>query len=261
MKKLIALVLCLLCLAGCSQRLAYNNLGWLASYYISDYVELTDEQEEKLEADVESLVAWHRQTELPKYKSHIQSLLKRWQTMTESDLVDMVYTTRNYWYSIIEALYPKLESHLNSLNREQREMLITNIEKEMLDDDWEEGDQFNRYERWLGDLSDKQKELINEYYEQGEFARQVWRAHEQRRFSQFKQAMLLSGTEQVSPELLQQAIVTAPTALPERILDIQARRIKEYASLAVKLKDTMSDKQKKHFKEELEELLELLESL
>ncbi|MEJ6476355.1 DUF6279 family lipoprotein [Pseudoalteromonas piscicida] len=261
MKKCLILVLCLLSLAGCSQRLAYNNLGWLASYYVSDYVDLTDEQEEKLESDVESLVAWHRESELPKYKAHIKTLLKHWHMMSESDMVHMVYTTRNYWYSVVKAVYPKLQPHLSSLNREQRESLIENLEEELLDDDWEEGDQFDRYERWLGKVTDAQKALINEYYEQGEFARQVWRAHEQRRFNQFKQALLLSSEGKISDVLLQKAIVTNPSDLPARIIEIQERRIREYAALAVKLKGTMSNKQKVHFKDELEDLLELLESL
>ncbi|GEK11270.1 DUF6279 family lipoprotein [Pseudoalteromonas peptidolytica] len=261
MKKGVLLIFCVTILVGCSQRLAYNNLGWLASYYISDFVDLTDQQEDQLESDVEALVNWHRQSELPKYQSQVQSLINNWQEMTEADVVAMFDTTRHYWYSVVAQVFPKLVHHLNTLNRQQKEMLITNLETQLLKDDWQDGDQYRRYERWLGKLNNAQRAIINEHYQQGEFARQVWRAHQQRRFNQFQQALMLSNDEHLSRGLFQKAIVTEPQQLPARIVEIQNRRIAATASLAIRLRATMSDKQEAHFEEELRDLLELLKSL
>ena len=36
-------------LASCSSKLAYNNLDWWVYWYMDDYIELKDEQEEKFD--------------------------------------------------------------------------------------------------------------------------------------------------------------------------------------------------------------------
>jgi len=39
-------------LASCSSKLAYNNLDWWVYWYMDDYIELKDEQEEKFDEAV-----------------------------------------------------------------------------------------------------------------------------------------------------------------------------------------------------------------
>mgnify|MGYP000627303891 FL=1 len=69
MHKKIALALALILLVGCSNQMAYNHFDWLVSWYVDDYVELNNQQEEKLQAGLNSLLVWHRQDELPVYQN------------------------------------------------------------------------------------------------------------------------------------------------------------------------------------------------
>jgi hypothetical protein len=72
--KLILLVLFLSCLQGCSSKLAYNNADWLANWYIDDYLDLTLDQNQLLSLELESVLAWHRETQLPEYKKTLLNI-------------------------------------------------------------------------------------------------------------------------------------------------------------------------------------------
>ncbi len=73
MKKalLIALVLVM---TGCSTKFTYNNLTWLAYWYLDDYVELTSEQKKVIDQKLYDWQLWHRYQELPKYQAHLKQL-------------------------------------------------------------------------------------------------------------------------------------------------------------------------------------------
>ena len=49
MRSLLVVVF-IIFLTSCSSKLAYNNLDWWVYWYMDDYIELKDEQEEKFDA-------------------------------------------------------------------------------------------------------------------------------------------------------------------------------------------------------------------
>ncbi|WP_440056698.1 DUF6279 family lipoprotein (plasmid) [Pseudoalteromonas sp. T1lg65] len=258
MKKYFVITILLL-LVGCSQRLAYNNLGWLASYYVSDYVELTSAQEEKLQQDVDDLVLWHKETQLPQYQSALTELQANWPDYSAEEIVAKMQTIRGFWYTLIERAYPKIVSHLQDLSAAQRQTLISNI-TERMNDDRNDDDVLQRYERWLGALTAEQEALITTYNQSGEFSRQVWKAHQQTRMELFERAMSIQSHGELS-SLLGNVIVTHHDALPERIKQIQSNRIREFAQLVVSLRATMTNKQIVHFNDELKDIETLLADL
>lgn len=66
--RLWILALLLVVLAGCSStRLAYNRLDFLVPWYLRDYVSLDRDQARFLRSELQPLLAWHRQEELPGY--------------------------------------------------------------------------------------------------------------------------------------------------------------------------------------------------
>ena len=73
MKKLILLFGFLL-LVGCSTKFTYNNLDWLIHWYVDDYVELSDRQENLFDEHFANWLNWHRSEELAKYVKHLKSL-------------------------------------------------------------------------------------------------------------------------------------------------------------------------------------------
>lgn len=70
MKNLLAIFVFLL-LSGCSSQFAYNNLDWLAYWYIDDYIDFTAEQEVIVDQKLITWLDWHKQQELPRYLSDL----------------------------------------------------------------------------------------------------------------------------------------------------------------------------------------------
>ena len=53
MRNLGILLIGLLALTGCSSKFAYNNFDWLVYWYVDDYVELTNEQEDLFDVKID----------------------------------------------------------------------------------------------------------------------------------------------------------------------------------------------------------------
>lgn len=73
--KLVALSL-VVGLSGCSLVVTgYNNApGWLMFTWVNPHLDLNAAQEEKVSTDMQSLLAWHRQTQLPQYILWLQRM-------------------------------------------------------------------------------------------------------------------------------------------------------------------------------------------
>ena len=63
---LLALLLPLL-LSGCGVKLVYNNLDRIIPWVADDYIKFDDRQEEYFDAELASILYWHRTTQLPEY--------------------------------------------------------------------------------------------------------------------------------------------------------------------------------------------------
>ena len=72
-----------LLLAGCSTlQLGYNQAHTLLYWWIDGYADLGDMQSARLRQDIDGLLAWHRQQELPAYAQR----LRQWRTLAAQDL-------------------------------------------------------------------------------------------------------------------------------------------------------------------------------
>lgn len=74
MRVIITVIICLL-LSSCSSQFAYRHLDWFILWYSDDYLELDRQQEQTLEAELSQLLQWHEDSELPKYRAQLQSIL------------------------------------------------------------------------------------------------------------------------------------------------------------------------------------------
>ena len=76
MLRIISLLACALTLAGCGMatRLAYNQSGELAYWWIDGYVDVNSQQGPRLREELANLLQWHRKTQLPLYADALQKL-------------------------------------------------------------------------------------------------------------------------------------------------------------------------------------------
>ncbi|MEN8824405.1 MAG: DUF6279 family lipoprotein, partial [Glaciecola sp.] len=82
MRKIFVLVTLLL-LSACSSSLVYNNADTLLSWWIGKYIDFTDAQQPLVDQTIDEWLAWHRQNELPQYRTQ---LLRLRNAISTSDL-------------------------------------------------------------------------------------------------------------------------------------------------------------------------------
>ncbi len=70
-------------LVACSAlQLGYNQVPSLAYWWVDGYADLDDLQSVRVRKDIDRLLAWHRQSELPVYADR----LKQWQSLVQQDI-------------------------------------------------------------------------------------------------------------------------------------------------------------------------------
>lgn len=75
LQKIIGVLFLAAALPGCSAiKVAYNQAPELAYWYLDDYVDFSSAQSLQVKAELASLQAWHRQTQLPAYAALLQSV-------------------------------------------------------------------------------------------------------------------------------------------------------------------------------------------
>ena len=96
----IALVFVLLSMGGCSgTTFVYNRLGFLISWYVDDYVNLSWEQRSELRVLLRPFLQWHRGQELPLYLDileNIEALLE--QKISGEDVAAIASQFEQAWY-------------------------------------------------------------------------------------------------------------------------------------------------------------------
>ncbi len=174
----IALILTLSLSACMGIKFTYNNLDWLVPWYVEDFIELTDGQEELFEQEFADLWLWHRTTELPKY---IDSLLRLENDIAEKNmslekLIQYQDEARaHYEVTAVRVISEGIEL-LATLSDEQLTEIteiitedMKDYEEELLEADKE--DDIKRrikrtekeFRKWIGKLTPKQKGLIEQW--------------------------------------------------------------------------------------------------
>jgi hypothetical protein len=163
-----------LLLSACTVKFFYNRLDWLIPWYISDYVDLTSEQDDVLERRVAEQLRWHRTSELPAYSSSLYRTVGQMQDGLDRRELDAIYTeTEAYWRRLADRLAPEVASLLMMISDEQSEDLLKNLaekNREFQDEHVDPPEQEQRRERrklvekqakrWLDFLNDAQEEAI-----------------------------------------------------------------------------------------------------
>ncbi len=184
--------MCVLLLAGCSARFAYNNATWLVHWYLDDYVELTNAQEDQFDAMFLTWLSWHKSQELPKYQAHLKEIINdvKNNNINQQSISSHRERARQHWATVRAHVAADIVILATTLSDEQVNYLLAKLEKdnqeavdeqlemsELSDDErrkkWIKRNQKN-IKRWLGRLNDEQKLFIGLFQDRFANASQHW---------------------------------------------------------------------------------------
>jgi hypothetical protein len=180
----LLIITVILILTGCTTKFAYKNLDWIASWYIGDYIQLTEEQEAIIDQKLTIWLAWHKQEELPRYLAdlnaltsdistqqlnlekltfHVEAIKQHWQRIKTKLVPDLVLLAPLLSDQQVSYLFEKL-AEKNAEQREEIEAVLT------LSPERQQSDAIKRYKenltRWLGKPSPEQETLAIDVYSQ-----------------------------------------------------------------------------------------------
>jgi hypothetical protein len=126
----VVLLLAALLLSACSARVFfYNRLDFLIPWYIEGYVPLDRDQEDRLEALLDPVLAWHRREELPRYAALVDDARRL--TATDPALPDITRLVADFeaaWYRLRDQALEALIGLAKTLSDAQVEAFIAELE-------------------------------------------------------------------------------------------------------------------------------------
>ncbi|MBJ2129329.1 hypothetical protein JC525_10295 [Alteromonas sp. IB21] len=155
----------LIFLASCSSKLAYNNLDWWVYWYMDDYIELKDEQEEKFDDYLQNWLRWHQTSELERYKAHlseIKSQIKEGR-LDSGAVQGHLVQAREHWERVRDEISPELALIAKTLDDEQVVSLFAALEKDNKEEEEERLELLAKSEeKRLEERVERIEETINE---------------------------------------------------------------------------------------------------
>jgi Family of unknown function (DUF6279) len=173
--RLLALGLFALFFAACSTiKLGYNNADTLLLHSLDRYVSLTDEQEQMVRRRLESLMAWHRATQLADYAAFVHHARTRLDgSVTPADILEFNESLTARLASVGERAAPDAAALALMLTPSQ----IDQVERKLVDENIKARRQSTqevrqaidsrakkyaeRSEFWLGKLNAQQVQLVS----------------------------------------------------------------------------------------------------
>jgi hypothetical protein len=171
----VVVLLAALVAAGCSgARVVYGQLDVLLPWYFRDYVELDAGQRDQLRRSVETLLAWHRETEVGRYASFFRELSAEvGAPLAPGRLEAARQDLETFWDDIARRVAPDGAALLATLSDEQVESLFERMAREDRDLARESADRgpaerverrarslTRQVERWTGRLDASQREVV-----------------------------------------------------------------------------------------------------
>jgi hypothetical protein len=165
-----------LTVAACSIKTLYNRLDYLIPSYVEGMVSLDDVLEEKVEQRTQTLINWHRNTQLIQYADLLRTFQQDLDSpLTEEQVIQHIYAMELLWYPLAQKVNQEMAALLPLLNAKQREELFASIEEKNEDfyddyvdlDDEERIEQYtesmlDNYESWFGELDQRQQQYVEQ---------------------------------------------------------------------------------------------------
>ena len=277
------LVMMMLSITSCSTKLAYNNLDWLASWYVDDYVNLTDSQEDEFDTKLDTFLVWHRNIELQNYILQIKAIQADFNKgVTLSDIESYVTSVKTFLDVALTKAEPEVVALAYSLSDQQAGSFLVEFEQQNLDkiERFEQESKERRTEKrlekfeeqlssFIGRLNAQQKKLLNDgnnqllssFQERIQFRRQ-WA--DSIRGAYVIRARSLGDTDKKKKgfELaLKQSILESNSLRSDKYSNILDHNQRVRVNTLYQIITSLNEKQLKHLNEKINEIIGDLEAL
>lgn len=270
------LATCILLLCSCSASFTYNNISWLSSFWIDDYIALNKQQNKQLKKIIETTQHWHRTTQLPVYRQDIQNIKTAFNEGLKSEqLKNQVVFAKKHWRNLLDHAYLPLVELGLTLTPSQRKELIDNIQEKIN----EERDEFNNktlstrkkdrldaqlnyYQQWLGKLSTEQKTFISLANDKHQDANGHWLEYKQKRLHAAKG--ILENTSLSRAEFIKRLSIVIKERelyMSQALLKMNEENLTLHTALLDTLNATLSDKQRKNVNDRFDKLIATLNDI
>ncbi|MGF1851703.1 DUF6279 family lipoprotein [Vibrio satsumensis] len=270
----LMLLVCFL-FTGCGTKFAYNNISWFAVSYIEDFVSLSNSQESELEARLDSLQAWHKETQLPLYISQLEVI----QSITRPDMnsafiFDQSEQIKNHIRSIVNKFAPDVYALSMQLSPKQDSEFLKNF-REKQQDYYEERLSLNdedsreryrnrieeRLERWLGSVSKEQKQIIYTWSQEWVNTNDSWRQYQNNTYQDLTTLMEKKSDLHIAQPVIMNLLLNNEAYYPDELESKLNKNMQTSGKFLVDIAATSSDKQWSYFMNELESLKSTLVAL
>lgn len=266
-----------LLLSGCSSKLAYNNLDWLAYWYVSDYIELTDAQSRSVKDKLQSILDWHRVDQLPKYNSELMALKQgiSANSVNMERVSEVIEFIRSSWLVLRQRVVQESVPLIPSLSPQQVEHLFEKLSEQNsasvaeLATDSEKRFEA-RYEKvlelandYLGSVSEQQKLVLELYVGSTVDTRSLFLAGNRALQLDAKENLLeFLGAPSADRLAKMSEILNHPENYRSEYFKRSTLENRQLTTLMLfDLLKSLSDEQKRHLIERLEEWLALIDAL
>jgi uncharacterized protein YeaO (DUF488 family) len=270
MKKLI-LIFAVLLLSGCSAKFVYNNVEWLAYWYVDDFIELTDEQEVEVDKKLTAWMQWHREQELPKYLAHLNELSSDIASQSIS-MERMDYhqeKLRGHWERVKIHIIPDLVELSPMLNDEQIESMFAEIDRQNEEEAEERAEHMEKspekrkresikrnkknLKRWLGKLSSEQETLIENMHGKYHNNGALWQAYRERYQAELKLHFQSNDRGEAFQNRLQELLLKPEVFRGEELNRRNDENAATYKSFLQAVDALATEKQRNHLVDEITE--------
>ncbi|MBQ1783856.1 MAG: hypothetical protein II007_09410 [Gammaproteobacteria bacterium] len=255
-------------------RLAYNWLDFVIGWKLDDYFELDRRQKKALNKELEPLLAWHRQQELPGYARLLRNL--------SADLAGPLTTTQvthylDDWEAATRRLAERLQYPANRVAALLSDQQVTAFMAERRHKqaerrkDWQEGglakvqrDAMRKLERdidrWFGSMEPAQRQLVTEWARWQQQYYPLWLDYQEQWLDTLEQTLAQRGSRQFGPAMID-VVINSGRVGGGRFSRHVADSRQQWITWAARLSATLTPEQRQRIRSQLDELAGDLEAL
>jgi hypothetical protein len=273
--KIIVLLLIIAFLQGCTSKLAYNNADWLAQWYIDDYLDLSRDQNRNLDIELDSILEWHRNTQLLHYRQQLVALSNDLDNLPISEQVWLKHLNQitDHWQRARRELSTRAARLAPQLDQYQVNYLFTKLaenNKERLDDFNEKTieeyreDRFEKLletiENYLGTVKKQQKSYVGIFIDNSKITEKEWFDSKVKLQAAMKNVFVASTESELTTELFE-IMVNPDQFKSDTSFDAYLHNRQLLVAMLQKITTSLDQDQVTYFKGEINDLIELIDDV